>query len=209
MGIDVSEKINKLSHYDVTPPSNNVGGEEHRTCSDGNCTDNANEAMRKIFEAKINLKIDSVFKKKSRKQKTWRPKSSLETLRVRYLKEDYIPILLGCKRHQDFDNAKRPTCNCKCSFRCQEKFTVNEMRQEMQKWWGKGVNESARTSLRCEDLRKGLTLVEDGTYVQKYIINDKEVCRNFCLHAHGQHNQKFSCLRNKFCKDDHLHLARP
>ena len=48
--IDVSEKINKLSHYDVTPPSNNVGGEEHRTCSDGNCTDNANEAMRKIFE---------------------------------------------------------------------------------------------------------------------------------------------------------------
>ena len=189
--IDVSEKINKLSHYDVTPPSNNVGGEdEHRTCSDGNCTDNANEAMRKIFEAKINLKIDSVLKKKSRKQKTWRPKSSLETLRVRYLKEDYIPILLGCKRHQDFDNAKRPTCNCKCSFRCQEKFTVNEMRQEMQKWWGNGVNESARTSLLCEDLRKGLTLVEDGTYVQKYIINDKEVCRNFYLRARGQHNQK-------------------
>ena len=70
---------------------------------------------------------------------------------------------------------------------------MNEMRQEMQKWWRKGVNESAQTSLLCEDLRKGLTLVEDGTYVQKYIINDKEVCRNFYLRACGQlqHNQKF------------------
>ena len=108
---DVSEKINKLSHYDVTPPSNNVVGEdEHRTCSDGNCTDNANEAMRIFFEAKINLKIDSVLKKKSRKQKTWRPKSSLETLRVRYLKEDYIPILLGCKRHQHVVLEQAPSC---------------------------------------------------------------------------------------------------
>ena len=121
-------------------------------------------------ERKINLKIKNASGQKKR-IKTWKNKSSQTALKERYMHETYAPQLLHCKRHQLYDSGKRKICNDKCCFNCQAKFTVEEIRQELQVWWGDSTDPNQRTTLLCEDLRRGHTVTADNTYQQQYIIN--------------------------------------
>jgi hypothetical protein len=178
-------------------------GDEERPCLQTTpCLDETKRnCLAEIIEQKVAKKTRMFFKNQSKRKKTWRPKSSQEALQKRYLQESYVSTLLMCQRHPEYDAGKRKICSGKCKHDCQQKFSMEELREQLQEWWGETTDSNSRATLLAENLIKGFTIQKDGISEQKYLINEKIVCRNFFLRARGIQNQMLY-LQEKNIADD-------